>query len=153
MLNRYLAVTSYDSGVRHLSEEEISAGWLLTGDVAYSPLIISADTLKFQRDGLESPGYDEWYVLPKQRELGEVFHGEFFEFQPGGGQILAFVNILDFVLHDPTPSMPGILDIFWSQLISIAPETFIADGHDCLTVVSRNEELIRSLHERIAARL
>jgi hypothetical protein len=59
VLNRYLAVTSRDSGVRTLLDGEAEMGWELRGDVAYSPLIESVGSLKFQRDGLEFPGYDE----------------------------------------------------------------------------------------------
>jgi hypothetical protein len=112
VLNRYLAVTSLDSGIRRLSEEETEAGWQLRGDVAYSPLVTSVDTLRYQRDGPEFPGYDEWYVFETPRELGRVFHGNFFEFQAGRGEILTFVNTFAFVLHDPEPYMPGILSIF-----------------------------------------
>ncbi len=151
VLNRYLAVTSYDSGVRHLSETESSAGWRSRDDIAYSPLVESVDSLQFQRDGLDSPGYDEWYVLEAPRDLGRVFHGNYFEFQPGCGQIMVFVNTFAFVLHDPDPYMPGILDIFWNQLELVQPETFIADGRDCLTLVSKNEALIDNTQERLTS--
>ncbi len=120
-----------------LSDEETELGWELRGDVAYSPIIESTDSLKFQRDGLEFPGYDEWYVFETRRNLGRVYQGNYFEFQPARGEILVFVNSPAFVLHDPEPYMPGILDIFWNQLEIIEPETFIADGQDCLTLVSR----------------
>jgi hypothetical protein len=151
VLNRYLAVTSYDSGVRRLSETERSSGWSLRGDVAYSPLVTSVDSLQFQRDGLDGPGYDEWYVFQGPRDLGRVFQGNPFEFQPGCGQILVFVNTPAFVLHDPAPYMPDILDIFWNQLALLQPETFIADGRDFLTLVSKNEALVQHAHERLAA--
>lgn len=152
VINRYLAVTSYDSGVsRLLSEEQVSAGWDRVGDVAYSPLITSLAPLRYQDDGPGYPGYDEWYVFPERRELGEVFRGNFFDFQPGGTQILVFVNMFAFVLHDPAPYMPGILDVFWNQLILIRPETFIADGRDCLTLVSTNEDLILNFQQRLVA--
>ena len=54
-------------------------------------------------------------------------------------------------MHDPAPYADDVLERFWRQLISIAPETFIADGVNCLTVVSRNESLIADFSEGIAA--
>jgi hypothetical protein len=110
--NRYLAVTSLDCGIRRLSNDETEAGWKSIGEVAYSPQIDSVDTLRFERDGLEFPGYEEWYVLETPSKLGEIFHGNYFDFQPGGETILVFVSMLAFVLHDPHPYLPGILDIF-----------------------------------------
>jgi hypothetical protein len=151
VLNRYLAVTSYDSGVsRLLSEEQVSAGWVRAGDVGYSPLITSVDSLRFQDDGPGYPRYEEWYVFPERRELGEVFHGNFFDFRPGAGQIPVFVNMFAFVLHDPAQNRHGILDIFWNQLPSVGPETFIADGEHCLTLVTRKEELVLRFQERLS---
>jgi hypothetical protein len=45
----------------------------------------------------------------------------------------------------------GILDLFWNQLMRIQPETFIADGRDCLTLVSINEKLIAHAHALLTA--
>jgi hypothetical protein len=151
VLNRYLAVTSRDSGVRTLSEGDTATGWDLRGDIAYSPLITSVDSLEFQRDGLEFPGYDEWYVFETPRGIGRVFRGNYFEFQPGRGEILVFVNSPAFVLNDPEPYMPGILDIFWNQLKMIQPETFIADGGECLTLVSKKQGLLDNFQQRLSA--
>ena len=150
VLNRYLAVTLFDSGIRSLSEEETEAGWQLSGDIACSPLVTSVDTLRFQRDGLEFPGYDEWYVFETPRKLGRVFQGNPFEFQAGRGEILTFVNHLAFVLHKPDGGMPGMLSIFWDQLKAIEPESFIADGRECLTLVSKNRDLLDRFQQRLA---
>jgi hypothetical protein len=148
--NRFLAVTSLDSGIRELAEEEADAGWQLTGDVAYSPLVTSVGTLRFQRDGLEFPGYDEWYVFDaRPSKLGQVFHGNPFEFQAGNGEILVFVNMFAFALHDDDPGMQGIVDIFWNQLKTFEAETFIADGRDCLTLLSKSWSLIDRFQERL----
>ena len=153
VLNRYLAVTSYDSGIRQLSEEEIAAGWILRGDIAYSPRIGMVEDLKFQRDGFGSPGYDEWYIFEDSPPaLGQVYQGNYFEHQAGRGQLMVFVNSPAFLLHDPNPYMTGILDIFWDQLPHVRPATFIADGQDCLTLVSKDHALIRVAEERLMAR-
>jgi len=45
VLNRYLAVTSFDSGVRRITEDERLAGWHLRGDIAYSPRVASVQSL------------------------------------------------------------------------------------------------------------
>lgn len=144
-------MTSLDSGTRRLSEEETAAGWQLRGDVAYSPLVNSVDTLRYQRDGLDFPGYDEWYVFETPRDLGRIFHGNYFEFKPGCGDILVFVNTPAFVLHDSQPYLPGILDIFWNQIKMIDPQTFIADERDFLTFVTKRKMVLENLKERLLA--
>ena len=149
VLNRFLAVTSLDSGVKRLADDEVASGWYSHGEVAYSPLITSLDWLRVQRDGADAPGYDEWYVFTEPRTLKSIFHGNFFEFQPETDQMIVFVNMFAFVLHDREPYMPGILDVFWNQLASSAPETFIADGRDCLTFVSRDRALVDCLASRL----
>jgi hypothetical protein len=151
VLDRYVAVTSYDSGFQDLSEKDTAKGWMLKDKIAYSPRILSVDMLSFQRDGPDSPGFDEWYVFFEERKLDPVFEGNFFEFEPDMGRILVFVNTFAFVLHDPAPYMPGILDRFWRQLMSIGPEAFIADGRDCLTVVCRSEALVDTISSRLNA--
>jgi hypothetical protein len=127
-------------------------GWVLEGDIAYSPRITTVERLKFQRDSLDGPGYDEWYVLlePPSR-LGRVYHGDYFKFRRGSGDVMVFVNWSQFVLHDANPSLPGILDLFWDQLLDIQPHVFIADCEECLTLVSKDRALIRTAEERLTA--
>ena len=150
VLHRYLAVTSLDSGIRRLTAEECNAGWTTQGDIAYSPLIESLDGLQFQRDGLGAPGYDEWYVLETPRELARaVFHGNLFEFQPSSAHLLVFVNTFAFVLHDPAPFIPGILELFWKQMDRVQPESYIADGRDCFTIVSKHRWLVDVVDQRL----
>ena len=147
VLGRYLAVTSLDSGVPR-EFPELLPGWKLRGDVVYSPIVESVGSLLYQRDGPESPGYDEWYVFATPHDLGQVFHGNYFEFQPGRGETLVFVNTFAFVLHKPGV-LPEILDRFWNQLEIIDPESYIADGRDYLTFVSKRKELVDRLNERL----
>jgi hypothetical protein len=149
VVNRYVAVTSLDCGIRRLSSDETEAGWKCISEVAYSPRIDLVDTLRFQRDGLDFPGYDEWYVFETPSKLGEIFRGNYFDFQPGGEAILVFVSMLALVLHDPHPYLPGILDIFWSQIKVIDPDTFIADGRVCLTIVTKRKILLDDFQERL----
>jgi hypothetical protein len=152
ILNRHLAVTSYDSGIRRLSAEEMSEGWVLEGDIAYSPRITGVEGLEFQRDSFDGPGYDEWYVfLEPPPRLGALYHGDYFEFRPGSGELMAFVSSPAFLLHDPDPYLPGILDLFWDQLVRVQPDAFIADGQECLTLVSKDPALIRTAEKRLTA--
>ncbi len=151
VLGRFVAVTSYDSGFLELGDRNSAAGWIAQDNIAYSPRISSIDILSFQRDGADSPGYDEWYVFPEERRLNPVFEGYYFEFKPDAGEILVFVNWFAFVLHDPEPYMPDILDRFWDQLRSIGPAAFIADGRDCLTLVCRDEAIVDTVSSRLNA--
>ena len=88
VLNQYLAVTSLDSGIRLLTREEQEAGWQSCGDVAYSPLIQSIEGLQYQDDGLDEPGYDEWYVFNAPRDLGRWMRGNPYEFEFAPGQLM-----------------------------------------------------------------
>jgi hypothetical protein len=144
-----LAVTSYDSGIRQLTTEERDAGWERRGEIAYSPRIESIDGLKFQRDGDDCPGFDEWYVFASHRDLGQIFHGNFFDSEPAPRRLLVFVNILGFVLHSTAPEAPELVDLFWKQMEWVQPESYIADGQDCFTIVSRNSTLLDRVHERL----
>jgi hypothetical protein len=51
----------------------------------------------------------------------------------------------------PEPYMPGILDRFWTQLKSIGPVAFIADGRECLTAVSRDKAHLDTFSDRLNA--
>src|SRR5579859_681875 len=65
VLGRYIAVTSIDSGVMVLTQEQVHRGWKSEEDVAYSPLIRAADEIPFA-------GFDEWYIFEKPTSLGEL---------------------------------------------------------------------------------
>ena len=151
LVGRYLAVTSRDSGVPTLTEEQRAAGWSLRGGIASSPRLDSVNELQFQRDTLDGPGYDEWYVFDAPSDLGEVITGNPFEepLKPGG--LMAFVNWPAFVLHDPNPAEQVIVEMFWEQIGWVQPDSYIADGRDCLTFVSRNANLFESVRERLSA--
>ena len=99
------------------------------------------------------PGYDEWYVFESPQELGRLFHGNFFEFHSRRGEILVFVNSPAFVLHDPEPYMPGMLDLFWDPIEEIEPQSFVADGQAYLTLVTKNQKLTDRVQEGLSALL
>lgn len=151
VLNRYVAVTSIDSGIPKLTESHIAAGWTSRQDVAYSPLLQSAEDIPHQVDGLEDAGYDEFYVFDSPPDLGQRTKGNIFtpEGAPAPGRIVEFVSWFAFVLHDQNEHT--IVDLFWPQLHRVRPESYVADGRECLTFVSRRLELVDLLHQRLLA--
>ncbi len=55
VLEKYVAITSIDSGRLVPTDEETAAGWETRGTIAYSPKI---QNIK----GLPRDGWDEWYI-------------------------------------------------------------------------------------------
>ncbi len=73
LIGRYLAVTSVDSGIKHLTPHELAEGWRIVGDIAYSPRVSSVETLDNDRHCGGCSGYEEWYVFSEPRELSPRF--------------------------------------------------------------------------------
>jgi hypothetical protein len=152
VLNRYIAITSIDCGVLQLTDSEREAGWQIRRDIGYSPRILSTDNLQYQLDGREEPGYDEWYSFESPKDLGERSAGNMFiePFRPAPGRAVVFVNWLSFVLHDSTSSARTLVELFWEQIDRIEPESYIADGCECLTFVSRDKQLFDGVFDRLS---
>jgi hypothetical protein len=153
VIGRYLAVTSVDSGTVRLEERQKAAGWESRRGIAYSPRLCSIDEIPHQFHGRNVPGYDEFYTFQARCDIGERSQGNIFlkEFAPGAGRTVVFVNWLSFVLHDPDPAAQTLVDLFWPQLERLQPESYIADGRDCLTFVSRNLELLDVAYDRLVS--
>jgi hypothetical protein len=151
ILGRYLAVTSIDSGTPWLTETQKNAGWVIRAGVAYSQKVQPVDQLNYQRDGLDSPGYDEWYVFEQRTDLGEVSMNHPFigsdTTQPD--QSIVFVNY-PFTISSPDPFYSVLRKFFWEQLERLQPESYIADGRDCLTFVTRDVKLFEIVRQRLA---
>ena len=145
ILGKYLAVTSIDSGVLWLTDRQRSTGWKCRGEVAYSSPIQSVDQLLYQRGGPDSPGYDEWYVFDRPANVeGAIIHGNPFVEPniPGPGRIMIFVSQLGFRIDADDTVHEGHRHWFWEQIDRIKPESYIADGQDCLTFVTRKHEFL-----------
>lgn len=153
VVGRYVAVTSTDSGVLRLSEEQQAAGWESRNGIAYSQRIDSTAEIPHQRHGPEAPGFDEFYVSQSPLDLGERSQGNIFleAFAPMPGRTVVFVNWPAFVLHDPDRSVQTLLDLFWPQLERLQPESYVADTRECLTFVSKRLELAERLHTQLAS--
>jgi hypothetical protein len=134
VLDKYIAVTSLDSGPLTPTDEEISDGWQSREEIAYSPKIQSVEKLAHG----ECAGYDEWYVFETPTDLGKVFEGNIFEAPLHPGIVATFVNFGGFGFHDP--GMKALVDLFWKQLDYICPESYIADGN-VLNFVTRDNSL------------
>jgi hypothetical protein len=157
VVGRHLAVTSIDSGSPWLTDKQESAGWQRRSGIVYSGRVSTTDELFYQRDGPDYPGYDEWYVFDTgPSDLGELmFDKNPFEpaHAPRPGQLVAFVNFLGFTIHTLDPTEQFLVSMFWKQLEWVQPESYMSDGQDCLTFVSRNAVLFDTVYGRLKAAL
>ena len=134
-IGMHLCITSFDSGPLLLNRDEIALGWHRQGKVMVSPPLTASLVIPHEQ-------YDEWYIHSAP-EFGEC-------------PIEVFVNYGSFTLvspdvidqgrdptweRDPCEVMVRIQDRFWSQLMTFAPETYVAMG-DNTVVVSRNQKFI-----------
>ncbi len=147
---RYLAVTSHDSGYFRLTEDEVQAGWRSEGGIAYSPRVQTLIGLRYQRDGLDTPGFDEWYVFDETPpSLGDIYEGNYFEYTPERGGLLVFVNWLALLLPELKYEVPDLLESFWRQVGAVMPVSYLADGYEALCFASRDCELFASVAEKL----
>ena len=137
--DRYLAVTSADSGVFRLSGADLARGWKVAGDIGYSPRL---------PPGIlpACGGYDEWYVFESPRELGVLSRDNIFDMELTPGTVVPLVNYMTFPLSDPRRELA---ERFWKQLAWIQPESYIGDGRDCLIFATRNSALFTSVRARL----
>lgn len=115
-VDKYLAITSFDSGPLILSAGEIREGWTSDAGIAYSPGLTKAMV-----GSIPSGGFDEWYFLDN-RKLTQVS--------------TIYVNFAPFEITGN--SAP---EGFWQQIEEINPYAYVADG-TLLTIISRDKALI-----------
>jgi hypothetical protein len=152
-VDRYLVVTCVDGGAVRLSPNQFTAGWEIRRGIGYSPRLACIDDVPHQIDGRNAPGYDEFYTFEAPCDLGERSEGNMFleQFAPAPGRTVVFVQWMSFVLHSPDSAVQTLVDLFWPQLLRLEPESYIADGTECLTFVSRNKELFDLVHDRLTS--
>jgi hypothetical protein len=156
VIGRHLAVTSIDSGEPWLTDWQAAYGWQRRAGIVYSPRLETTNDLFYQRDGLDVPGYDEWYLFDAGApDLGQRISGNPFEPEhaPRLGRVMVFVNFLGFTIRGRDPSDQLLADMFWKQLEWIQPESYVADGQDQLTFVTRNDAFFEIAYERLRAAL
>jgi len=147
-LEKYIAVTSLDSGPMALTDAEIRAGWQSRNEIAYSPRIQSAEDCRTERSPGGCAGFNEWYVFEGPCDLGQIWHGNVFESSMAPGQVSTFVNFFGFALQNP--KMSSLTTLFWKQLDWIQPACYVADGDVLLTFVSRNEGLFDAVRHALS---
>lgn len=153
LLGRYLAVVKTDSGSPWLTDQQRTAGWQVRSRIVRSPRLVSTAELFYQRDGADGPGYDEWYLFGSEDvDMGEIQEGNPFleENAPRPGLLMTFVGYLGFSILDPDPTWECFTTMFWDQLAWLQPESYISDGSECLTFVTRDEALFESVHQKLA---
>jgi hypothetical protein len=138
VLGKYVAITLIDSGFVILAPGQKEAGWRSVRDVGYSPKVGAVGELL-------RAGYDEWYVFDEPPDLGQACRDSVFEAAFRRGLVYVFVNYGSFVLHDPRPEIKSFVDLFGQQLSVIEPRSYISEGRDCLTLVTRDEKLFASV--------
>jgi hypothetical protein len=137
LLGKYLAVTSFDSGALTLTDELKRDGWQSRGGIAYSSEIRFVDRLP-------RGGFDEWYVFETPpSDLGQIIAGNIFDASLEQGRVGVFVNYGGF---DLSASSSPLLDLFWRQLKSVGPDSYLADSGSHMTFVTRYKELFATVH-------
>jgi hypothetical protein len=153
IIGRYLAVTSTDSGDPHWWAEKLS-GWECRGFTGYSPRVERLDGILYQIDGPEAPGFDEWWTFDSAHDLGEVIQGNPWteEALARPGRFLTFVNY--FYLPEASHETEDLLlwKEFWNQIVKHQPESYISDGREAVTFVSRNPQLFEKVRTLFEAR-
>ncbi len=113
---RFVVVTSHDSGPYTPPAEERARGWRTHGPLAYSPKVDSWRSLPIDM-------YDEWFI---------------FEEPPDVLELEASINLQGFSPIDYT--WPEMLDRFWRQVCAVRPLHIIGDGSH-LFLVTRDERI------------
>lgn len=124
--DRFVVVTSFDSGPLRLRSEDIASGWLQLGSLAVSPKSAVPSSLPLGE-------WDEWFV---------------FEEMPCVQSPEVFINYGGFSLQpDPKDQwQQAMLERFWGQLAEWWPESHLAEG-DNLICVTRAEGPIPQLFQ------
>jgi hypothetical protein len=153
VLGRYGAMTCQDGGAVRLTARQQAAGWTLRGGIAYSPLLQSTADLEFQVDGKDAPGYDELYVFGSPTDMGDRIQGDIFTNFGTTSQVrtAVFVTFGSFRLYDTSAADQDLCALFWRQLHGFKPESYVADGTDCLTFVTRRKELFQTVYDSFAS--
>jgi hypothetical protein len=76
-------------------------------------------------------------------DLGQLSDESIFENEMAPGRVFALVNFPHFQLHEGEGN--PLVKLFWEQIAWIQPESFIYDGGDFLTFVSREKDIFESV--------
>jgi hypothetical protein len=129
---KYLAVTAVDSGSFVPSGTDVAEGWKNVGGIAYSPRLGATADLPKGCCCLDCCGFD------------------FFVTEIAPENVFAFINSF-LRLYPPDPRDQVITDLFWKQIEWMQPESYIADGLDCLIFATRNRTLFATVRAALEA--
>jgi hypothetical protein len=150
IVGRHIAVTSIDSGFFTPSEADLSNGWTSQGQIAYSPLIASTDTIPSGAISRDCCGrrFNEWFVFDDKAEsLGAICHANFFETELVRGNVFAFVNACLRLSGGP---FEAIATLFWKQMEWIRPAYYVSNGIECLIFTTKQVELFTQVKHQLA---
>ena len=142
VVGRYLAITAADSGQLVPDSQQVATGWKSSGQIAYTPKITSLNVL-------HPEGWDEWYVFENETNLGQIAEKtNVFETPIKQGEMWRFVNF-NLGLH--RAEMDSLAKLFWEQIETIHPQTYISDSDYYLTIVSGVKPLFAAARNAINA--
>ena len=121
LVNRFVCVTSFDSGMLHLAEFEINDGWQTSHKIAISPKLKMDTEIPFA-------GFDEWYVFEKQPEFYN--------------NVDVYVNYSSFSLEENC----SLTKAFWENLKIYNPLVYIAEGTN-LKIITTDLELKNAIEK------
>lgn len=134
-LDKYIAITSFDSGPLTLSEDERETGWTSHADIAMSPRVTRAVLSELPFDN-----NDEWYVFehPPRFEV-ETRFVKYCAFRLADA---SYVELLRSENRDEAEieELVHLTERFWRHVHRINPESYIADG-DNFVFATRNHDL------------
>lgn len=142
VVGRFVAVMSFDSGPYRLTSTDVAAGWRSDGAIAYSPRISGIEQLPMGE-------WDEWYVLKQARALPPVdvvVNHAGFSPEPAATATESGRRAMDTL----DAYAAERLERFWSQLETIRPLAWVAEG-DGLSVVLSDASLAQSVFEAVVA--
>jgi hypothetical protein len=133
VMQKYIAVTTCDSGPFVPTDQEHQDGWFAESDIAYSPQIVDVEAIPNDQ-------FDEWYIFPILTKIPTIE---------------IFINYAVFSLGDPKELFPHWdaqmiaalrkeQERFWQQLIELTPESYLAEGEQ-LIFVTRNRTLFAAV--------
>ncbi len=139
---KYLAITSRDSGIFIPSGADIAAGWRTAGgshtarvfdQLEICPMTASAGIAALLTNGMCS----------NLRRKLELCRDNVFTAEIAPGSVFAFVK---YYFCPSDPKFQPITNLFWKQIEWMQPESYIADGSDCLIFATRDKTLFASVH-------
>jgi hypothetical protein len=107
ILDKHVAITTYDSGVLRLTEPDVRAGWQSRNGIAYGPQILTLVDLPECARLEPADLYQEWYIFEAPTELGTIVSGNVLVTRPARGEVVAFVNYsqMGYLLDSGDPKM------------------------------------------------